>query len=171
MIFATVSFMRAGFDTEVDTFHLLVPTIIQGAAMASFFLPLVALTLSGLPPERIAAASGLSNFVRIMAGGMGASLVTTMWDHRSILHHAYLTENVSRYSSSTGATVSALGQGGFTGDQSVGLLERMLDSQAHMMGANDVFYGSGMIFLVLVFVIWMAKPERSSKPVDAGGAH
>ncbi len=34
-------------------------------------------------PERLAAASGLSNFVRIAAGAVGTSVTTTLWDNRA----------------------------------------------------------------------------------------
>ncbi|MCS6040265.1 hypothetical protein LNP20_29435 [Klebsiella pneumoniae subsp. pneumoniae] len=36
------------------------PQFIQGFAVACFFMPLTTITLSGLPPERLAAASSLS---------------------------------------------------------------------------------------------------------------
>jgi DHA2 family multidrug resistance protein len=52
--------MRARFNTQMDDGHCssLIPTVIQGAAVSSFFIPLVALSLSGLRPDQIAAASG-----------------------------------------------------------------------------------------------------------------
>ena len=56
--------------------------------MAFFFIPLLTLTLSGLTPDRIPAATGLSNFVRIPAGAVGTSIATTMWDNRIAVHHA-----------------------------------------------------------------------------------
>jgi DHA2 family multidrug resistance protein len=170
-IFAFVSFMRAGFNTQVDPAHVIIPTIIQGAAMGSFFLPLTALALAGLPPERIAAASGLSNFVRITAGAIGASVVTTLWESRSSMHHAYLTESITAYSVPTTETMNVLMAGGMDKMQATGSLERMVDFQAHMLGADDVFWLTGMIFVFLMFVIWVAKPDRSGKAVDAGGAH
>ncbi len=58
---------------------LLIPTVIQGAALASFFVPLVSLSVSGLAPERIPNASGLFNFARITSGSFGTSLFTTFW--------------------------------------------------------------------------------------------
>ena len=71
----------------------MIPTVIQGAAMAMFFIPLTSIILSGLPPDKMPAAAGLSNFVRIMFGGIGTSLSTTLWDSRSALHHAQLAEH------------------------------------------------------------------------------
>ena len=51
----------------------MIPTIIQGFGMAFFFVPLMTLIMAGLPPERIPAASGLTNFARITAGAFGTS--------------------------------------------------------------------------------------------------
>ncbi|MCS5808809.1 hypothetical protein LNO89_23245 [Klebsiella pneumoniae subsp. pneumoniae] len=48
--------------------------------MACFFMPLTTITLSGLPPERLAAASSLSNFTRTLAGSIGTSITTTPVD-------------------------------------------------------------------------------------------
>ncbi len=50
---------------------------------------------SGLPPERLAAASSLSNFTRTLAGSIGTSITTTLWTNREALHHAQLTESVT----------------------------------------------------------------------------
>src|SRR5213594_4205806 len=52
-IFALVLFMRAQFNTNADLKTLLIPTIIQGAAVAVFFVPLVTLSLSGLEADRV----------------------------------------------------------------------------------------------------------------------
>jgi DHA2 family multidrug resistance protein len=164
--------MRAGFNTQVDPAHVIIPTIIQGAAMSTFFLPLTALALSGLPPERIPAASGLSNFVRITFGAIGASAVTTIWENRSTMHHAHLTESITAYSQPTTDVMNSLTSGGMSSAQAAGMVERILDNQAHMLGADDVFWLTGVIFVFLMFVIWFAKPDKSSAaPVDAGGAH
>src|SRR5262249_40343063 len=59
VIFAVVLLMRSHFNTSADLRTLIIPTIIQGAAVAVFFIPLITLGLSGLSPERIPSASGL----------------------------------------------------------------------------------------------------------------
>ncbi len=76
-VFALVLFMRQHFNTNATMTTLLVPTLVQGVAMAFFFIPLISLGLSGLAPERIPGASGLFNFARITAGSFGTSLTTT----------------------------------------------------------------------------------------------
>ncbi len=98
VIFAVSLYMRTSYNTQANFGFLVVPIIVQGAAMAFFFVPLVSLVLSGLTPDRIPAASGLSNFARIVSGSFGTSIATTLWDNRAILHHAQLTEYVNNSS-------------------------------------------------------------------------
>ena len=67
--FALILWMRSRFNVQADFDTILLPTFLQGAAMAFFFVPLQAIIFSGQPPAKMAAAAGLSNFVRITAGG------------------------------------------------------------------------------------------------------
>jgi DHA2 family multidrug resistance protein len=69
--------------------------VLQGAAMAFFFIPLQAI-IFGLTPDRMPAAAGLSNFARITAGAIGTSIFTTLWENRAALHHAELAEPTCR---------------------------------------------------------------------------
>jgi DHA2 family multidrug resistance protein len=57
--------------------------------------------------------------------------------------------------------------------QSYGVLNRLVDQQAFMLSADDIFYVSGLLFLALIFVIWFAKPEKggAQSKEAASGAH
>ncbi len=167
LVFALVLFMRSHFNTQADFTTILIPTIVQGAAMAFFFIPLVSLTLSGLTPDRIPAASGLSNFVRITAGGFGTSIATTLWDDRAAMHHAQLAENISTANGNASQAVAGLQSQGFSAEQAYAMINRLIDQQAFMLSANDIFYASAFIFLLLVGVVWLARPVKAA---GAGGA-
>ncbi|GAB2181179.1 DHA2 family efflux MFS transporter permease subunit [Denitratisoma sp. agr-D3] len=169
--FALVLWLRSRFNTEADMTTLMIPTIVQGISMAFFFIPLVTLTLSGLSPDRIPAASGLSNFARITAGAFGTSIATTLWENRATLHHAQLVESVNNASVATTQTLSGLAAQGLSRDQALAYINRLADQQAFMLSADDIFAASAAIFLILIAVIWLAKPAHGSGPVDAGGAH
>jgi len=93
--FAIVFYMRSKYVIEIDTWHLVLPTLLQGIPMAMFFVPLTAIILSGQPPQRIPAAAGLSNFARVFCGAVGTSLASAEWNNRTILHHVRLTEQAS----------------------------------------------------------------------------
>jgi DHA2 family multidrug resistance protein len=118
-VFSLVLFMRSHFSTDATIGTLMLPTIIQGAGMAAFFIPLVSISLSGLPPDRIPAASGLFNFARITAGAFGTSITTTVWDRRATLHHAQLVERMTTGDPVTSQALGTLHTGGVGSDQGV----------------------------------------------------
>jgi DHA2 family multidrug resistance protein len=171
--FALVNFMRAHFDTDASFATLLLPTVIQGAALAFFFVPLVSLSLSGVSPDRVPAASGLLQFARITAGSFGTSIVTTFWDRRATLHHSQLVEHVTAGSPVASSALQTLQAHGMTLGQSQGLINRIIDQQAFMVSADDIFYISGLLFLSLIVVIWLARPAGAASGAAgaAAGAH
>jgi len=171
-IFAVVLVMRSHFNTDADFRTLLIPTFVQGAAMAVFFIPLITLALSGLAPDRIPAASGLFNFTRITAGSFGTSITTTLWERRASLHHAQLGDHLTNVDPSTAQALAGMQIGGMSPQQSYASLDRMLDQQAFMLSANDIFYVSALIFILLIAVVWLARPVKDGQAESASaGAH
>jgi MFS transporter, DHA2 family, multidrug resistance protein len=167
-----VLFMRSHFNTDATIGTLLLPTVIQGAGIAAFFIPLVSISLSGLAPERIPSASGLFNFARITAGAFGTSITTTLWDRRATLHHAQLIERLSPGDPVTAQALGTLQSGGIGSDQSYLVLNRLVDNQAFMLSANDIFYASGLLFIGLICLVWLAHPVRGAgAAASASGAH
>jgi DHA2 family multidrug resistance protein len=170
VVFALVMWLRSHFNTQADTWTLMIPTIVQGVGMAFFFIPLSTITLSGLPPERIAAASGLTNFARITAGAFGTSISTTLWEDRAALHHAQLAEAVNAGSPAAQATISGLSSSGLSGDQVLAMINQLVNQQAFTMAAVDIFFVSALLFLLLIPIVWLSHPHRGAA-ADAGGAH
>ncbi|GAA4331859.1 DHA2 family efflux MFS transporter permease subunit [Pigmentiphaga soli] len=171
LVFSTVSFMRSGFTPQSDIGTLMIPTLVQGAGMAAFFVPLLSLAMSGQPPEKIASAAGLTNFLRITAGAFGTSISTTLWEDRGAMHHANLVEHINDGSQAAGQTLDMLGRTGLSHDQALAQLNGIIGNQSMTMSALDIFYVSGVIFLILIVMVWAARPRRGGGAVDAGGAH
>ncbi|MRD47887.1 DHA2 family efflux MFS transporter permease subunit [Caenimonas koreensis] len=173
VVFAIVLWMRSHFNTQADFMTLMVPTIIQGIAMAFFFIPLMTITMSGLPPERMPAASGLTNFVRITAGAMGTSLFTTLWERRAAFHHVHLSEMINPGSIAAQSTIAGLTSSGLTNEQALAQINRIVDQQSFMLAANDIFYMSAVLFLLLIPFVWLTHPQKSSAGAAdaAAGAH
>ena len=117
--FALVLWMRSRFTTQTDLWHILVPTLMQGAAMAMFFIPLTTITLAGIAPSRIPSAAGLSNFTRITAGAMGTSIATTLWENRAAMHHAHLSESLVQGQGVFAQTLQGLQAAGMSPQQAL----------------------------------------------------
>ncbi|MCW5657266.1 MAG: DHA2 family efflux MFS transporter permease subunit [Burkholderiaceae bacterium] len=170
--FALVLWMRSNFNTNATVWVVLIPTLLQGAAMAFFFIPLQSIVFSGLKPEQLPSASGMSNFVRITAGAFGTSVFTTLWDSRAALHHAQLTEQIHRGNDAAMQALQRLGGAGLSPEQSSAMVNRLIDQQAYTMAATDLFYLSALLFLALVGLVWLAQPKvAGGTPAEAGGAH
>jgi MFS transporter, DHA2 family, multidrug resistance protein len=168
IVFALVLWMRSHFNAQSDVSTILIPTILQGAAMAFFFIPLQAIVFSGLTPDRMPSAAGLSNFVRITAGAVGTSLFTTVWEDRATLHHAQLTEAVNRANNAATQTINQMTASGLSQEQALANINRTIDQQAYTMAVTDLFYLSALLFLVLIVVIWVAKPRMGAAGGGAG---
>jgi DHA2 family multidrug resistance protein len=173
MVFALVLWMRSNFNTQADFRTIMIPTIIQGVAMAFFFIPLVTITLSGISPDKIPAASGLSNFVRITAGSFGTSIATTIWQDRAAMHHAQISEYVNQGSTATNSALTGLAGAGLSPQQALGTINRLVDQQAYMLAANDVFYVSSLIFLLLIPLVYLTRHTKAGagSADAAAGAH
>src|SRR5438105_212302 len=168
--FALVLWMRSGFNTQATFTTIMIPTVLQGAAMAFFFIPLQAIIFSGLQPERMPAAAGLSNFVRITAGAFGTSIMTTLWESRAVMHHAHLAETVNRSNDTAMQAMGQLNGLGQSAEQAMAFVNRLIDQQAYTMATTDLFYLSAMLFLGLISLVWLTRPKRGAAG-DVGGAH
>jgi len=166
VVFSLVLFMRSHFNTQADFGTVMFPTIVQGVAVAFFFIPLTSITLGGIPPEKIPSASGLSSFARMVGGSFGTSIAITIWQDRAAMHHAQLAELVNQGSSATAGALQGFNAAGLGTEQALSQINRIVDQQAFMLAANDVFYGSAIIFLLLIPFVWLSRPARGGR---AGG--
>ncbi|WOA52892.1 multidrug efflux MFS transporter permease subunit EmrB [Dickeya solani] len=170
IMYAVCFYWRAyTFEPAMDFGASAWPQFVQGFAVACFFMPLTTITLSGLPPERMAAASSLSNFTRTLAGSIGTSITTTLWERREALHHEQLSEVINPYNPITQQTYQQLEAMGMSQQQVSSYLAQQITAQGLIIGANEIFWLSAGVFVVLIVLVWFAKPPFGGH--SAGGAH
>ncbi|MBV7387210.1 DHA2 family efflux MFS transporter permease subunit [Pasteurellaceae bacterium TAE3-ERU1] len=158
-VYAATFYWRAvTFEPNMTFMDVALPQFVQGLAVACFFMPLTTITLSEIPPEKMASASSLFNFLRTLAGSVGTSLTTFLWYRREALHHAQLTEFISPYNINSQLFYDQMHHLGMNDTQIGMYLARLITGQGFILGANEVFWLSALIFLSLFIVIWLAKP-------------
>jgi len=162
--FAVSYFQRSGYTNDAGFWDFVMPLLIQGVAMSTFFVSMLTISLDGIAPERIPSASGISNFTRITAGGFAASITTTMWDRREALHQSRLSESSSLFNPAMQQALDHLHSFGFTDPQSYALLARSMASQAYLLASDDLFWISGWLSVAMIAVIWMAR-----RAISGGG--
>lgn len=157
MVFASCFFWRSHSSPDMDFASVALPQLVLGVGVALFFMPLTSIILSGLENRELASASSLSNCLRVLAGSIGSSLATTLWERREALHHTRLSEYINDYSVVWKLLLHRLQQAGLDETQSSAWIANEITRQAFIVGFDELFWGGGMLFLLLSGVIWLAR--------------
>ena len=164
IVFAGVSIWNSTFTLDVPFNHVILPRLVQGIGVACFFVPMTTITLSSISDDRLASASGLSNFLRTLSGAIGTAASSTFWENDAIYHHARLSESVSVYAQNTTDYQGALSQLGIVGQTANAQLNQIVTQQGFMMATNDFFHLSAIMFIALAALVWITKPRKGAGP-------
>jgi len=168
LAFSASYFMRSGYTTYASFWSFVLPLLMQGVAMSTFFLAMLTISFDGIPPERLPSATGISNFFRITAGSFAASIVTTTWDRREALHQSRLSEGMTAFSPVYRQAVEMFGQLGAGPVQGAAAITRQMVGQAYLLAADDIFWFCGWISLAMVGVVWLTRrPKGGGGPIAA----
>ena len=116
----------------------------------------------------MASATGLSNFIRILAGSFGTSLSITLWDRRAAFHHSILAAHVSAFDPTV---ADALRHRWPTRRRIRPCWTGCISQQAVILATNEMFWLSGCFFVALMLLVWLARPPRQGAAPVASGAH
>ncbi len=160
VFFALSFFYQTNFTTQIELETIMWNRFFQGFGLAFFFLPIVTLSLNGIPKARYASASGLFHFIRVLVGsGFGTSLAIELWTRLEIFHHARLTEANTIYEPSTTQFYNYLSN--FSTRFVPGVIDRVLDmkieQQAYMLATNDLAYLAAWGLLAMIPIIYLCK--------------
>lgn len=162
-ILGGVTLMRSFWTTDADFFALALPQILQGFAVPFFFIPLSNMALSSVLPHEMASAAGLMNFLRTMAGAIGASIAVTIWDDHTKVARSEMVGSLH-----TDQTQSVLMQQGMSAEGALGYISSLVDKEALTLSANYIFLILALVFLFAASIIWLCpKPKIGA----GGGGH
>ncbi len=166
VVFAATSYWFSTFPLNTSFWQFVLPRFLMGIGIPCFFIPLNQIILSGLKPEQIASASGLSNFFRTIAASISTAVTVTMWQHRGEMHHATLAEHINNASSATQQFLDGLSRAGAA---KWPVIEGIVNREALTLAVNDVFLLYAGLFLVMIPIVWLARPPFGN--VGPGAAH
>jgi DHA2 family multidrug resistance protein len=162
--FAISYFMRAGLTADASFLAFTAPQLVQGIAMGLFFVSMLAVIFDGLPPQKIPAASGLSNFLRITAAGFATSLTTTFWDRREALHQTRLADTISVYAPAYQQSLAQLHRFGLNDQTAAGAMTQGLIGQSYLLSSLDLFYLSGWLCVALIPLCFIVRRPAGAGP-------
>ncbi len=169
VIFAVTSYWFACFPDNASFNQLVLPRFIMGIGIPCFFIPLNQVFLSGLEPHQIGSASGLANFFRTIAASISTAVTVTLWQHRGEYHRAVLAEHFNNASTAATDYLHGLSALGGPPMRAWSIAEGIVMRQALTLAVNDVFLFCTVLFVVMIPIVWLAKPPFGN--VAAGAGH
>jgi DHA2 family multidrug resistance protein len=172
LILSAVMFWAGSLNAQAGFWNYVAPRLLQGVGLSCFFLPLQQIMFSDVKPNEFAAASGLSSFLRNIAGSMSTALSVWLWTERTDYHSATLATSiqpggawldwVSRFNSLGGA------DGSVTSPLLMSYTQYQVAHEAQTLAINDVMHVFGVVLLVLAPTIWLARAPKKGQSVAAG---
>ena len=156
--FAISYYMRSKLTTSSAFIDFVMPQLVFGVALGTFFIAILAITFDGIPQPRVPAASGLAVFLRTLAGSFATSITTTFWDRREVWHQTHLAAASSVYDPTTQAALAHLKSLGMSETAALATLNRELVGQSYLLSSIDYFWISALACIVLIVFVWFTKP-------------
>jgi DHA2 family multidrug resistance protein len=146
----------------VTFWNVVSPRLVQGIGMSCFFLPVQALMLSNITPDNMAAASGLSNFLRTLGAAIGTAISVTAWEYLASMNRATMVENINVYNPANTAYLNQLQATGMSTQQAYAMIDHTVFAQSYMVATNEFFLYSAVLFFLLMGVVWLTRPRKGT---------
>ncbi len=149
------------------------PQVIQGAAMAFLFIPLMATSMSGIAKEKMGNATSIYNLMRNIGGSFGIACMTTFLARRQQVHQNQIISHVTPMDLRTQEMAQGL-QGWFrmhaplssydAMHKSFGAIYLMVQQQAAMLSFVEAFWVMGVIFWCMLPLLLLLRNARDLHP-------
>jgi len=160
--FAISYYLRARLTVDAAIIDFIIPQLIQGIAMGTFFVAILTIMLDGIEPARVPSASGLAIFLRTIAASFATSITTTFWDRREAFHQAHLADGSSGYDLPMQEALTQLHSLGLSDGAALAALNRQMVGQAYLLSSIDYFWLSSWATLILISLVWFTKRPKAA---------
>jgi len=154
----------ASFWTSGTPFwHLALPMFLLGFGMPFMMIPLTQIPLQTVPSRETANAAGLQSFMRTMATAISTSIVMTLWSDSERVKQTGLAGQLNPEDA-----MASLATLGFSNEQALLLIHRMVQNEATTLAVNYTFQVSGFLLLASAALIWLMPRVRLGDASPSG---
>jgi len=154
-IYTLAFYLHTLVSTQSPPVYFPLIRICLGMIIPFAFMPVLVVSLAGLPHDKLASATGIFNFARMLSASLGVAIGITLWDERTIFHRSRLAEEVSadspQYHQAMDLLLATLPDPG----GALIALENTVSVQARTLAMNDLNYLCGLIALSMTLVAWL----------------
>jgi DHA2 family multidrug resistance protein len=154
-----------------ETHSVMISIYLRGLGMGFIFTPLSSLSLSQVPKEKMARASGLYNVLRQVGGSFGVAIMGTLLTDRTTFHETFYGEAVNKYSPVVRNALVGLksfaqqavgGNASISSARAQALLIYNVSQQAFVSAVDDDFYIAAAITLLCVIPVLLLRSRKKS---------
>lgn len=166
-------FSLSGLNLNAGYWDILWPQVFQGIALSFLFIPLMAVSMSGIPKEKMGNATSIFNLMRNIGGSFGIASMTTFLARRSQLHQNHLVANIGpgdvqvrRALQGMQAWFHLRGFDGYTASRkALAAMYGMVQAHAAMLSFVEAFWIMGVMFLIMLpFILLLRNPRANRRP-------
>ncbi len=146
--------------------------VFQGISMSFLFIPLMAMSMAGIPKEKLGNATSIFNLMRNIGGSLGISIMTTFLSRRTQFHQNRLVQDVTPGNLKALSMMRGM-QGWFhtkgagnalASRRALGTIYGMVQQHASMLSFVEAFWIMAIIFLAMLpFTFLLRDPSRSPR--------
>jgi DHA2 family multidrug resistance protein len=164
-------FVMSGWNLDVSFGMVVRGRMLQSLGMAFLFIPINVAAFSFIARDRTNMGTGIINLARNIGASVGVATVTTMLERRAQIHNVQLNSHIVAGSPAYESMIAG-SQAHFLAvgadpvqavQQAHGLLYWMVQRQAAMMAFVDNFWLLGVIFLLMIPLLFLMKKTLPPK--------
>jgi DHA2 family multidrug resistance protein len=147
---AWANWQLGGLTADAGMDNTFFPRMLVGFGMGLMFVPLSQLTLSAVPREELAGATGLSQLVRQLGGSLGVAIIMTLLARQTTIAWTSLAAGVTRSQGVPLPTIMA-----------------MLSQNASVMAYDYVFRICALLFIAAIPILFLVGRNRTPAAASA----
>ncbi len=165
-------FSLSGLNLNAGYWDIFWPQVFQGVALSFLFIPLMTLSMAGIPKEKMGNATSIFNLMRNIGGSVGIAIMTTFLARRNQMHQNVLVGNITAGNLKTGTMLRGM-QGWFQTNgvdryvasrRAWATLYGMVQLHASMLSFVEAFWVMGVLFLAMLPFILLLRNPRPKRP-------
>lgn len=151
-------FQLSGLNLYAGFWDIFWAQVLQGVALSFLFIPLMALSMGRISPEKMGNATSIFNLMRNIGGSVGIAIMTTFLARRTQLHQNHLVGNINPASGPTYRMLQGLranfivhGADPVTASRkSLAAIYGLVQEHAAMLAFVEAFWLMGVVFLLML---------------------
>jgi DHA2 family multidrug resistance protein len=169
-------FQLSGLNLQAGFSDIFWAQVLQGVALSFLFIPLMALAMARIDPEKMGNATSIFNLMRNIGGSVGIAIMTTFLARRTQLHQNHLVEKIVPGSGETLRMLEGLKANFFAhgvdaitaARKATAAIYGMVQQHAAMLAFVEAFWIMGAVFLTMLpFLPLLQYSKPPAPPIPA----